>query len=376
MQNLRASDLNQVLDVGRLSIECNSIEELQNEAITKMQKSLRADSSVMINIYRDGKSVRFKPKKAFDHPDSEMKRWCSQYQLQDPFVNCYINEFKARSSNVIVSNQVVRDAEYQTSRFYNDFLRPMSIYHVMVVGLRAGNFPFGLIGFHRPKNAPAFSDREIALAELMSPHIVAANQKVSFRNELCERNRLIEELATDTPYDSIILLDDTLTPIFVSKAASELLNHAARHHAFQTKGKAVMPPALLDRCKKLARANAADDDIEGLQSFDLKIGLNDASVSVAIRPIDYGSKGLRFIICLKSKNAESALSTDGILRFGLTVRQTDIAQLVGVGLTNADIAGKLCISTRTVENHLRTIYEKAGVNNRTSLAYRIAHGLH
>jgi len=376
MQDLRTSDLNQVLEVGRLSIECDSVEDLQNEAITRMQQSLRADSSVMISIYRDGKSVRCKANKAFDHPESEMNRWCSQYQLQDPFVNCYINEFKARPSNVIVSNQVVRDREYQTSKFYNDFLRPMSIYHVMVVGLRAGNFPFGLIGFHRPKNAPAFSDREVALAELMSPHIVAANQKVRVRDMVDEREQLIETLALDTLYDSIILLDDTLTPTFMSKDASELLKGAAGYSAFPAHKQTMMPPSLTERCKKLARAIEASNAIDELQNFDLQLGLNSAPISVSVRPIKYGSQGLRFMVCLKTKDTEPSLSNNSVKRFGLTTRQTDIAQLVGVGLTNADIAGKLCISTRTVENHLRTIYEKAGVNNRTSLVYRMAHGLH
>jgi len=376
MHDLRASDLNQVLEVGRLSNECNSAVDLQNETVTKMQHSLHADSSVMINICREGKSLRCKANKAFDHPESEMERWCSQYQLQDPFVSCYINEFRARPSNVIVSNQVIGDREYQTSKFYNDFLRPMSIYHVMVVGLRAGNFPFGLIGFHRPKSARAFSDREVALAELMSPYIVAANQKVCARDMVVEREQLIETLASDKLYDSVILLDDSLSPTFVSKGAAALLKNATGRHVFPVQEQAVMPPSLIERCKRLARAIVANDTIDGLQNFDLQISASIAPVSVSVRPIDYGSQGLRFMVCLKTKNAEPALSNDSIKRFGLTSRQADIAQLVGVGMTNADIAGRLCISTRTVENHLRTVYEKAGVNNRTSLVYRMAHGVH
>jgi len=126
----------------------------------------------------------------------------------------------------------------------------------------------------------------------------------------------------------------------------------------------------------LGRALESKADIEALKNFDLAFGVNGAPVRVSLRPIECGSQGLRFMVCFKMKNTDPKLSHGSIKRFGLTARQIDIAQLVGVGLTNADIAGKLCISTRTVENHLRAIYEKANVNNRTSLVYRMAHALH
>lgn len=376
MQDLSTSDLNQILEIGQLSVECDSMDDLHDEAISRMQKALRADTSVVMNILHDGKSVRFKAYKAFDHPESEMKRWCNQYQQQDPFVHSYINEFKTRSSNVVVSNQVVREREYQTSKFYNEFLRPMSIYHVMVVGLCAGSFPFGLIGFHRPKNAPAFSDREIAMAELMSPHIVAANQKVQVSSMVEERERLIETLAADGLYDSVVLLDEALMPIYISQKAEDQLQGVNRYQPLSQNKKALIPPVLLEHCRKLLAANERNVETDSLHDFDLTVGPDAAALRGQIRPVDCGSAGMRIMVCLKGREAEPAFNYNSIRRFGLTSRQVDIAQLVGVGLTNADIAGKLCISTRTVENHLRAIYEKAGVNNRTSLVYQMANKLH
>src|SRR5581483_2584681 len=53
---------------------------------------------------------------------------------------------------------------------------------------------------------------------------------------------------------------------------------------------------------------------------------------------------------------------------GLSERETHILSLLGQGLTNKDIAQTLIISVRTVEAHLRSIYDKLGVRSRTEAA--------
>ena len=54
-------------------------------------------------------------------------------------------------------------------------------------------------------------------------------------------------------------------------------------------------------------------------------------------------------------------------RFGLTPRQREVVDLLVGGATNQTIAMLLNITPRTVEVHLSAIYDRAGVDNRTSL---------
>ncbi|WP_328946290.1 LuxR C-terminal-related transcriptional regulator [Streptomyces sp. NBC_00250] len=52
----------------------------------------------------------------------------------------------------------------------------------------------------------------------------------------------------------------------------------------------------------------------------------------------------------------------------LTPRQQDIAHLAAKGIASKEIAASLRLSTRTVDNHLQTIYTKLGVSTRRELA--------
>lgn len=61
---------------------------------------------------------------------------------------------------------------------------------------------------------------------------------------------------------------------------------------------------------------------------------------------------------------------------GLTEREREVVRLISEGLSNKDIADRLCISSITVRHHLTSIFDKLGVSNRQKLLIRAhQHGL-
>ena len=59
----------------------------------------------------------------------------------------------------------------------------------------------------------------------------------------------------------------------------------------------------------------------------------------------------------------------------LTDREQDVLTLLAQGMTNKDIAQTLFLSVRTIEAHLRNIYGKLDVNNRTeAVLWAVQHG--
>lgn len=61
---------------------------------------------------------------------------------------------------------------------------------------------------------------------------------------------------------------------------------------------------------------------------------------------------------------------------GLTPRELEVLRLIAEGLTNRDIAERLSLSERTVENHVLHVLTKLALSSRTAAtAYAIRHGL-
>jgi DNA-binding CsgD family transcriptional regulator len=60
-----------------------------------------------------------------------------------------------------------------------------------------------------------------------------------------------------------------------------------------------------------------------------------------------------------------------VASYGITPREEEIVKLVARGCSTREISGDLFLSEHTVNNHLRSIFEKAGVNSRSEMVRRL-----
>lgn len=138
------------------------------------------------------------------------------------------------------------------------------------------------------------------------------------------------------------------------------------------------------------------DGIEDLRSRDCRLKANWATYWLAETLLDRGDPGdeenARTIAHEVIENTEKIgmvflhQKTEKLLRRipdgggaypgGLTEREVDVMRLVAEGLTNNGIGDKLFISSKTVGTHMKHIFAKIGVSNRTEAsAYAIRNGL-
>lgn len=125
----------------------------------------------------------------------------------------------------------------------------------------------------------------------------------------------------------------------------------------------------LARGRALPRWPGARADLEAAASFFEQAGGRDGRLSrrlaaearAALAPV---------------RGAAHSVAPGAGLPAALTRREAEVVALVAHGLTDREIADRLCISPRTVDRHLRNVFNKLGVGNRTALAvYAARNGL-
>ncbi len=367
MTQLAAHDLSDVLSVGRTALECDNMQDLQMQTFRLMEDCVGATSGVYLNVSGRESAWNFESGLAHGVPNDGPGVWCADYQDVDPFVARFL-EKPANDSTVVVSSEVLSHDEFVRSRFYREFLRPQSVYHVMILGLLKSGQPIGLFGFHRPAGTPAFSRTEATKADLLSPYLSAAVQKIHASEKADERELIIEALATDLPHTGVVILDPDGSPICDYGNAADLLQpHAKQKFATD---RLELPAEITARCDRVKRALSWHHSKEFHEKFSIEQPGGDL-LNVHLHPYDCGAKGLRFMVYLGVGETD-VVRADMLDHFNLTPRQIDIVKLVSMGMTNPEIADRLCISARTVQNHLRSIFIKVNVHNRTSLVSTLA----
>lgn len=116
---------------------------------------------------------------------------------------------------------------------------------------------------------------------------------------------------------------------------------------------------LCQRCDETAYNSALSAGCSGALALDS----SSESLRKAVMTISQGD--LWYPRTVLSTLARRSILSKSILRKKLTVRETEILRLVGMNQKNQVIADQLFISRDTVRWHLRTLYSKIGVNNRS-----------
>ena len=119
-------------------------------------------------------------------------------------------------------------------------------------------------------------------------------------------------------------------------------------------------------------ANSGDDIIfraleAGAVTYLLEDTLGDDLVPI-IREVHAGKARIPAEVARKL--------ADRVSRTALTAREVEVLKLVAEGLRNKEIAAQLDIVDQTVEFHLKNIFSKLGVNDRTkAVTVAIRHGI-
>jgi DNA-binding CsgD family transcriptional regulator len=128
-------------------------------------------------------------------------------------------------------------------------------------------------------------------------------------------------------------------------------------------------------------AEELDSAAKSLSTLGAWLLAAEASTAAAV---SYRAEGLSRRASASARRAEELTALCGDVRTPglsagaeagrLTRREREIAGLAAAGVSSKEIAAKLYLSARTVENHLQSAYAKLGVTSRDELAEALAAG--
>ncbi len=371
MIELQKNDFREILELSRVALECDTLSSLQENILLKIQHMVHADTSVYFDVNRTTLGWQFTNGISYGVPEEAPKAWCDKYQTMDPFVFLFSSPRQSKNRQVLTSRDIARQTDYVDTEFYNDFLKPQSIFHMMAVGLTAGSGPIGLLGLHRSAKGSAFSRKSIAKVSAIVPHISAAVQKIKLAEMTDIREELVRTLAADLHRRGLIIINKDFLPIFLDKRTRKILNIPANGgHEIVGPITDFLPVEISQSCQDLRNRASTFHKPNRDERIYFEVKHENRHLTGYTYAYQPGGADLCFVICLDTKPDQS-LEAENFAKYHLTPREIEIAYLISAGMTNPEIAKKLFISIRTVQAHLRTIYRKVRVHNRTSLVSRL-----
>tara|TARA_R110001599_G_scaffold353815_1_gene598767 strand:+ start:11270 stop:12316 length:1047 start_codon:yes stop_codon:yes gene_type:complete len=341
-------------------MSCESLPALSDTVLRPIARLLGADSAVYMRFRQDSGGQPFICESEYTgpHPES-VDAYVSGFYVEDPVMRPLIDRAGrgVASGNPMkfqLSNQVQQGA-LRRSNYFRNFLKPHDLGDVMGVALPFnGAVPQLLcLGLHRHAGRPAFGKRQrLALEAVMRP-VCLVLETLCMRSSLAEQSALIQSIEESNAGVEYAVLNDQLRLVRGSRRMQALLT------ANYTDPQALA--SIWSGVQMLGESSADSGRCVDVLLPDGQPGKLSAAGGCGQRSyvLVPGGADRRPVRRLPAQRVHPGEK--------LTAREQQVIDQLSTGSSNAGIAEMLNISVRTVENHLRSIYEKLGINSRTQL---------
>lgn len=369
--SLKNSEIRNLFLAGQRILQAGNIEDLRVAALLTFQNLFKVEKGNFFLANGEGPQARPDLERVVSLGilDKYLRLFRQYYHQLDPFAK-FLKKQKSRPP-VITFKDVTPFPQLVKTEYYNDFLKPQNIHNQLSIYLMSGNHFLGAAVLFRSKNWPDFSSVDKAKAELIAPILTTALERAIAikKNERLEQ--AIHSIAVELLYEGIIILDQSLTPLYFNGIAFETIS---RLHRLNRQNRS-FPPDLPDVLHApSAELVASTKNSEPNELPCIKRSLittkSGEKVNVHFRVLVDEKNTPLILICLNPNN-QMLKTVTSLKQCGISPRELEIIRLIAEGKKNSEIAKLLFISKYTVENHLRSIFRKMNVNNRTALAQKL-----
>ena len=344
LSNLKAGEVKLLFRIFEKLSRSQDQDALREEMSADLLRLLKADFLASF-IWNQDRQV-------FEHvvflnmsPDS-LARYDSYYQFHDPITPSLQ---KRRRATLVC--EVMPQEELEKTEFFNDFLMREGLHHGINVYAYDGDLNIGDLRVWRAKRRPDFGKRDAALLDAILPH---------FRNALRNVRAIVAAHGVANFWHTMI--ENTHIALFLFDEAGNLVFQNNEARMIEKKLPDAEYTSFYYHIWSLTKKNL----------FRTEWGPYFLSVLPTFSPKD--ARPLTAIMAYQS--ALGKIDKNFLIsRHQLSPRETEICLLVCKGLTDREIASVLCIAFSTVRTHLKHIFMKLEVTNRSELISGLLEGI-
>jgi DNA-binding CsgD family transcriptional regulator len=243
---------------------------------------------------------------------------------------------------------------FDRSLRYREILRPLELKHELRIVFRAHGMTWGGLALIRDAGDRDFAPEEVDLMKHMAPAF-AEGVRRTFLQSATETSVL-----DDAP--AVIILSADCRIVSRTEAAETLLAELA--------DAGVTDPEGLPTCVRVVALRACARNASSHSVWSRARTRGGRWVTIRGAPLDGG----RRVAIVIERMPPAEVASMMLAAYGLTARECEIAEHVLLGLSTQDVSVTLRISEYTVQDHLKSIFDKTGVSSRKELAARLFTG--
>ncbi len=291
------------------------------------------------------------------------------YIHRDPLIPA----IAAHKTGAIVQTVTLMPKSFRKTEFYNDYAGPQGMEHVTGCCLVKNNTRVAIIGVHRPDRAGCYEPHELALLDLLVPHLQRALQINHHLLQLTGKADAACNILHRLPI-GIILVDASGRPVFINSQAETMV---AEGNGLTISSDGLQAPTWADTQalhKLIFEACQSSQKTGGVLS--ISSSSSSKPLSILVTPInnenefglgiDLSQVAAALFIGAAGQQLDFSLEVLSHL-YGLTRAEARLAGALANGHSLEKIAEQFKVSKNTIRSQLMSCFQKTGVNRQTEL---------
>lgn len=344
-----------------LIYEASTNPELWTIVLSRVQERLRATCGVVYDLTSANRPTMVNAIQGYS--DQTIQAFHTHFGARD--LRAALLNPTAPAGYVYADNRDILFAQLENSEIQADFYRPNGVGHIAAAILARTPERFSVMSIHRDRHAGAFAPEDLALLDLLAPHLVRAwSIGAKLRDYADTASTLLHAL--DRQSGTVFIVRPDATFCGMTPSAEAVLRREEGLRARANRLEATWPQdesALKATIRSLGPAKTA-----AIVRLRRPSDMRPTTLFLAYAHADPFGTSARILIFFNQPHLAPTLSPAILAsQFALSAAESRIAAALANGLNTEEMAERFRLSRETIRSHLKSAMAKCSVRSQAEL---------